>query len=82
MTSIAYRELMPGSWGWLLASGISDLQLAAIIIAGWPITAAWVLGLLVGINLIMSGVAVVMMALAGRDVVKEFTDDFHGAARS
>ncbi len=78
--SIAYRELMPGSWGWLLASGIADLVLAAIIIAGWPITAAWVLGLLVGINLIMSGVAVVMMALAGRDVVKQLTDDFPGAA--
>ena len=79
--SIAYRELMPGSWGWLLASGIADLVLAAIIIAGWPITAVWALGLLVGINLIMSGVGVVMMALTGRDVVKTLTDDFRDAAR-
>jgi len=73
VTSIAYRELMPGAWGWLLASGIADLLLAAIIIVGWPITAAWTLGLLVGVNLITSGVAIVMMALAGRDVVKKLT---------
>jgi uncharacterized membrane protein HdeD (DUF308 family) len=81
VTSIAYRELMPRSWGWLLASGIADLVLAGIIIVGWPITAAWTLGLLVGINLIMSGIAIVMMALAGRDVVKTLTDDFGGTAR-
>lgn len=73
VVSISYRELMPGTWGWLLASGIADLILAAIIIIGWPITATWVLGLLVGISLIMSGVAIVMMAFSGRNMVKKLT---------
>jgi uncharacterized membrane protein HdeD (DUF308 family) len=59
---------MGGSWGWMLVSGISDLALAAIIILGWPMTAGWALGLLVGINLITSGWAIVMTALAGRNV--------------
>jgi uncharacterized membrane protein HdeD (DUF308 family) len=58
---------MGSSWGWVLASGISDLILAAIIILGWPISAVWVLGLLVGVNLITSGWAIVMAALAGRN---------------
>ena len=41
--------------GWLIVSGIISLILAAIIIAGWPGTAFWVLGLLVGINMLFFG---------------------------
>ena len=41
----------------MLASGIVDLVLAAIILAGLPGTAAWAIGLLVGINMVMGGVA-------------------------
>jgi uncharacterized membrane protein HdeD (DUF308 family) len=78
-TSIAYREVIAGSWGWMLASGISDLALAAIIILGWPITGAWMLGLLVGINLIMSGLAIVMVAFAGRDLVQTLGDSIAAA---
>jgi uncharacterized membrane protein HdeD (DUF308 family) len=65
--SFSYRDVIPGSWGWMLASGLSDLLLAAIIIWAWPTSAAWTLGLVVGVNLITSGAAVAMMAVAGRD---------------
>jgi uncharacterized membrane protein HdeD (DUF308 family) len=68
--SIAYRHMMAGSAPWMLLSGIADLVLAAVIIAGWPISAVWALGLLVGINLITSGWAIVMAALAGRKVAQ------------
>jgi uncharacterized membrane protein HdeD (DUF308 family) len=70
VTSVAYRHVSGASWGWMLASGIADLALAAIIILGWPASAAWTVGLLVGINLITSGWAVVMVALAGRGVAQ------------
>jgi uncharacterized membrane protein HdeD (DUF308 family) len=53
-------------WGWLLASGIVDLVLAAMILAGLPSTAAWAIGLLVGINMIFGGAALVAMALGAR----------------
>jgi uncharacterized membrane protein HdeD (DUF308 family) len=68
VASIAYRDVIARSWGWMLLSGVADLALAAVIILGWPMTAAWVVGLIVGVNLITSGFAVVMAALAGRDV--------------
>jgi uncharacterized membrane protein HdeD (DUF308 family) len=68
--SIAYRNVITRTWGWMLASGLSDLALAAIIILGWPKSSVWVLGLLVGVNLITSGWAMVMAALAGRDITK------------
>jgi len=40
--------------------------LAVIIISGMPGTAIWVLGLLVGINLLMMGISILMVALAVR----------------
>jgi uncharacterized membrane protein HdeD (DUF308 family) len=65
-TSFGYRHVMTASWGWLLVSGIVDLLLALVIILGWPISAAWALGLIVGINLLTSGWGLVMAAFAGR----------------
>lgn len=71
--SIAYRDVIPNTWGWMLLSGLSDLALAVIIILGWPGTAVWVIGLLVGVNLITSGFATVMAAIAGRDLTNAVT---------
>lgn len=53
-------------WGWLLFSGILGVAVGLIIWLGWPGTAVWALGLLVGIELIFSGWALVMVALAAR----------------
>ena len=77
VASLSYREVFPNSWGWMLASGIADLILAALIIKGWPSTAAWALGLIVGINLITSGLAVIMVALAGRSLVRTVASATH-----
>jgi uncharacterized membrane protein HdeD (DUF308 family) len=53
-------------WGWTLFNGIVDLILAYLIFAGWPNTAAWAIGLLVGINMVFLGLSLTMTALAGR----------------
>jgi uncharacterized membrane protein HdeD (DUF308 family) len=50
----------------MLASGIIDLALAIMIFAGLPSTAAWAVGLLVGINMIFGGAALIAMALHAR----------------
>lgn len=64
--AIEHRNQLTGRWGWMLFSGIVDLILAAIIFSGLPGTAAWALGLLVGINMVFGGVALIGMALAAR----------------
>jgi uncharacterized membrane protein HdeD (DUF308 family) len=64
--AIEHRGQLSGRWGWMLVSGIVDLILAAIIFAGLPGTALWALGLLVGINLLFGGTAMIGMALAAR----------------
>jgi uncharacterized membrane protein HdeD (DUF308 family) len=66
MYAIEHRNQLTGRWGWMLLSGIIDLFLAGIIFAGLPGTAAWALGLLVGINLLFGGAAMIAMALAAR----------------
>jgi len=68
MFALEHKRELSGRWGWMLASGIIDLILAAIIIAGLPGTAAWALGLLVGINLVIGGTALIGMALHAREV--------------
>ena len=65
--SLSHKRVLR-SWGWVLLSGIVDLILGGIIISGWPETSAWVLGILVGVNLFMFGVALIMTAFASRDV--------------
>src|SRR6185436_18508973 len=67
--AIRDRQALPDTWGWLLMSGIADLVLAAVMISGWPLTAVWALGLIVGINLLTSGLAIVMVAVAARSMV-------------
>lgn len=75
--SFSYREIFRDSWGWMLASGVADLVLAALIIAGWPGTAGWALGLIVGVNLITSGVAIMMVAFSARSAVRMVEKALH-----
>jgi uncharacterized membrane protein HdeD (DUF308 family) len=66
MYALDHKRDLTGQWGWMLVSGIIDLVLAAIIFAGLPGTAAWALGLLVGINMLFGGSAMIAMALHAR----------------
>ena len=56
---------MHGS-SWVLMDGIITLLLGLLIYMQWPSSSAWAIGTLVGISMIFSGVARVMMSLAVR----------------
>jgi uncharacterized membrane protein HdeD (DUF308 family) len=64
--ALDHRRELSGRWGWMLASGIVDLVLAAVILIGLPVTAAWAMGVIVGINLVFGGVSMIGMALAAQ----------------
>jgi uncharacterized membrane protein HdeD (DUF308 family) len=51
-------------WGWVLIGGIINLVLGILIWQQWPVSALWVIGLFVGIDLIFTGWTWVMLALA------------------
>jgi uncharacterized membrane protein HdeD (DUF308 family) len=67
MFALDHRRELSGNWGWMLMSGVVDLVLAALIFSGLPSTAAWAIGLLVGINMIFGGAALIAMALHARN---------------
>src|SRR5512132_2239440 len=50
------------NWGWVLASGIVGILLALYLWANLPITAVWLLGVLLGIQLICEGAALGYLA--------------------
>jgi uncharacterized membrane protein HdeD (DUF308 family) len=66
--ALEHKREISGRWGAMLFSGIVDLVLAGIIFAGLPGTAAWAIGLLVGINLVFGGSALIAMALHARNI--------------
>jgi len=68
MYALEHKRELSGRWGFMLASGIIDLIIAAIILFGLPGSAAWALGLLVGINLTFGGAALIAMALHAREL--------------
>lgn len=51
-------------WGWFILNGILALIMAFIILVGWPGTAFWILGLLVGINMIFFGISLIFLGVA------------------
>jgi uncharacterized membrane protein HdeD (DUF308 family) len=52
---------------WVLVDGIVTLLLGLMIYMQWPSSSAWAIGILVGVSLIFSGVARVMLSLAVRN---------------
>jgi uncharacterized membrane protein HdeD (DUF308 family) len=48
-------------WLWGLVSGLAGIGIAVLVFLGWPDTAVWALGLLLGIDLLFSGWALIML---------------------
>ncbi len=57
-------------WGWLLASGMVTLGLGLLILAQWPSSALWIIGLFIGIDLLVSGISSIMYSLRLRKLCK------------
>ena len=66
--ALEHKRELSGRWAMMLISGVIDLFLAGIIFAGLPGTAAWAIGLLIGINLVFGGSALIAMALHARNI--------------
>jgi uncharacterized membrane protein HdeD (DUF308 family) len=71
---VLYVKMRPlGGSSWLLIDGIVTLLLGLLIYLQWPSSSAWAIGTLVGISMIFSGVARVMMSLAVRKTTDTIT---------
>ena len=59
---ILASQLSGNGKGWFAASGVLDLVLGVLILLHWPASGVWVIGLFLGIDLIVFGLAIVMLA--------------------
>jgi uncharacterized membrane protein HdeD (DUF308 family) len=56
---------LPG-WGWQAADGVITIILGALVLAQWPASGLWVIGLFIGIDLSFYGFAWIALALGLR----------------
>ncbi len=60
-------------WGWVFFNGLVTFLLGVVIYSNWPVSGLWIIGLFVGIDLILSGWAWILLALKARN----YTSDVH-----
>ena len=53
-------------WGWITVSGVVSLVLAVLLWLGLPSTALWAVGVLVGVELLTTGLSLVATGMMGR----------------
>jgi uncharacterized membrane protein HdeD (DUF308 family) len=70
-TAPSQWALVAGSSYWILVNGIISIILAVMIWRHWPAGSLWILGIMVGIGLLMTGISRLMMALAIRTYAKQ-----------
>jgi len=59
---VSFRYKPASGWKWLLVSGVLSLVLGLLIWKQWPVSGLWAVGVLVGVNLLGTGLALVTLA--------------------
>ena len=68
-----FRSRSEGASGWMLFNGLVTLLLGGMIWFHWPSSSIWAIGILVGVNLVMTGVTRLMLGMAARRLVARTT---------
>ena len=76
---VAAAVMRPPNWGWLLVSGIVTLLLGLLIVAEWPASGLWIIGMFLGIDLIFSGISLTMFAFGLRNLTRASRDTSVGS---
>jgi len=64
--SYAMRFHRFAGWAWLLTSGLLSLVFVWLLWSQWPLSGAWAIGVLVGLDLLLAGTALIMVSRALR----------------
>jgi len=63
---LAFRLRPQQNWTWALTNGITTLLLGGLVWFQWPFDAPWLIGTLVGVSILFTGVSRVMLSLNPR----------------
>ena len=69
IAGIASRGKGPNA-GWTIVNGVLSIVIAVLVIGDLPSSAAWAIGLLVGIQLLFDGIALIATAMAGKQLAE------------
>ena len=69
IAGIASRGKVPNA-GWTIVNGVLSIVIAVLVIGDLPSSAAWAIGLLVGIQLLFDGIALIVTAMAGKKLAE------------
>jgi uncharacterized membrane protein HdeD (DUF308 family) len=69
IAGIASRGKVPNA-GWTIVNGVLSIVIAVLVIGDLPSSAAWAIGLLVGIQLLFDGIALIATAMAGKQLAE------------
>lgn len=58
-------------WGWFAFNGVVSLGLGLFVLATFPISALWTIGVIVGVDLVVAGLAMVGLGVSFKQVKKE-----------
>ncbi len=56
--------------GWMIVNGILSIAIAVLVLLDLPSSAAWAIGLLVGIQLLFDGMMLITTAMAGKKLAE------------
>jgi uncharacterized membrane protein HdeD (DUF308 family) len=51
-----------GPWGWIVLSGLFSVIISLIVFTGFPFTASWFIGTLIGVYLVVNGLGFMMLS--------------------
>ena len=63
MYALEHRRKLSERWEWMVASGCVDLALATLVVSGLPGSAPMAIGILVGVNMVFGGSALIAMSI-------------------
>ncbi len=58
------RSRPTSGWGWIVASGVVSILVGMIIVAGWPVTSLFMLGVVLAVDLTFQGIADIVFGVA------------------
>jgi len=66
---MSFKMKPVSGWGWMLFGGIVSVILAFMIWGQFPMSGVWLVGTLVGINLLISGITTISVATSAKRAV-------------
>jgi len=65
---VAAMSLKMNHWGWILLNGVITALLGLLVLAEWPVSGFFAIGLFVGIDMLFNGWTFVMLAIGLRSI--------------